>query len=163
ITSNAQYRLQDVPYLVRQTIDVGSSLDPALIIENGVELQFDSGAALAIGRNARASLQADSVTLTGTRAQPGAWNGLELHRYALNTSRVEHCRILYGGGASQGVLYIDSCLPTIINNEIAWSSNWCIYLVERDTYLEPDTLRYYNSLHDWAPGDTDIIVGFRRR
>jgi hypothetical protein len=165
ITSNAQYRRQDVPYLVRRTIEVGSAIEPRLILETGVELQFDSGAALAIGRTAKASLQADSATLTGTRAQPGAWNGLELHRYALSTSRVEHCRLLYGGGAipSHGILYIDSCLPTITNNEIAYSSSWCIYLVERDTYLEPDTLRYYNSLHDWAPGDTDINVGNRRR
>ncbi len=160
ITGNAQYRLQNVPYLVRQTIDVGSSLDPALIIENGVELQFDSGASLAIGRTARASLQADSVTLTGTAARPGAWNGLELHRYALNTSRLERCRLLYGGGANHGILYVDSCLPTVTGNEIAWSSNCCIYLVERDTFLDPDALRAYNSLHDWAPGDTDIIVGF---
>jgi hypothetical protein len=163
ITGNAQYRLQDVPYLVRQTIDVGSSLDPALIIENGVEMQFDSGAALAIGRNARASLQADSVTLTGTAPRPGAWNGLELHHYALSTSRVERCRLLYGGGANHGILYVDSCLPTITDNEIAWSSNCCIYLVDRETVLDPDTLRYYNSLHDWAPGDTDIIIGFYRR
>jgi hypothetical protein len=128
-----------------------------------VELQFDSGAALAVGRNARASLQADSVTLTGAEARPGAWNGLELHRFALNTSRLEHCRLLYGGGANRGILYVDSCLPTVTDNEIAWSGNWCIYLVERDTFLDPDALRAYNSLHDWAPGDTDIIVGFRRR
>jgi hypothetical protein len=160
---HTQVRRQDVPYRVLETIEIGSALEPTLIIESGAELQFGPGAALAVGRNGKATLQADSVTLTGATAQPGAWSGLELHRYTTNASRVERCRLLYGGGGTHGILYIDSCLPTITGNEVAWSSNWCIYLVDRDTILEPDTLRHYNSLHDWAPGDTDIIVGFRRR
>jgi hypothetical protein len=154
ITRNAQYRLQDVPYLVRQTIEVGSSLDPALIIENGVELQFDSGAALAIGRNARASLQADSVTLTGTKEQAGAWNGLELHRYALGTSRVQHCRLLYGGGANSGIVFIDSCMPVLTGNEIAYSSNYCVFM--QNAELDPDSVRADNWLHDWNPNFEDI-------
>ncbi len=154
ITANAQYRLQDVPYLVRQTIDVGSALDPALIIENGVELQFDSGAALAIGRSARASLQADSVTLTGAAARPGAWNGLELRRYALSTSRVQRCRLLYGGGASSGIVFIDSCLPALVGNEIAFSSNYCVFM--QNTELDPDSVRARNWLHDWNPSFEDI-------
>jgi hypothetical protein len=161
ITSNAQYRWQGVPYLIRDSIEVGSSLEPTLLIENGVELQFEPGAGLAIGRNARASLQADSVTFTGATEQPGAWNGLELHRYATSSSRLERCRLLYGGGAGHGILYVDSCLPTVTHNEIAWSSNCCIYLVDRDITLDPDTLRHYNSLHDWTT--EDITIGSRRR
>jgi hypothetical protein len=161
IASNAQYRWQGVPYLIRDSIEVGSSLEPTLLIENGVELQFEPGAGLAIGRNARASLQADSVTFTGATEQPGAWNGLELHRYATSSSRLERCRLLYGGGAGHGILYVDSCLPTVTHNEIAWSSNCCIYLVDRDITLDPDTLRHYNSLHDWTT--EDITIGSRRR
>ncbi len=163
ITSNAQFRRQDVPYLIRDSIEVGSALEPTLVLQSGVELRFDPRTALAIGRTARASLQADSVTLTAATSEPGKWNGLELHRYAKSTSRLERCRLLYGGGANHGILYIDSCLATITDNEIAWSSDCCIYLVDRDTTLDPDTLRRYNSLHDWAPGDTDINIGNRRR
>jgi hypothetical protein len=154
ITSNAQYRRQDVPYLVRQTIEVGSALEPTLILQNGVELQFEPGAALAIGRAAKASLQADSVTFTGVTSQPGAWDGLELHRYTANTSRVERCRLLYGGGANYGILLIDSCIPVLDGNEIAFSSNYCVFM--RNTELDPDTVRSKNWLHDWDPAFEDI-------
>ena len=148
------YRRQDVPYLIRKTIEVGSALEPTLIIENGVELQFDSGAALAIGRTAKASLQADSVTFTGVTPQPGKWNGLELHRYTATTSRVERSRLLYGGGANFGIVLIDSCVPILTDNEIAFSSNYCVFM--QNTILEPDTVRSRNWLHDWDPGFEDI-------
>jgi hypothetical protein len=154
IAKNAQYRRQDVPYLILETIEVGSALEPTLIIENGVELQFEPGAALAIGRTARASLQADSVTLTGATARPGAWDGLELHRYTTGTSRIERSRLLYGGGANFGIVLVDSCVPVLTDNEIAFSSNYCVFM--QNTILEPDTVRGRNWLHDWDPAFEDI-------
>jgi len=154
IASNAQYRRQDVPYLIHETIEVGSALEPTLLIENGVELQFEAGAALSIGRTARASLQADSVTLTGATAQPGAWDGLELHRYTTNTSRVERSRLLYGGGANFGIVLVDSCVPVLTGNEIAFSSNYCVFM--QNTDLDPDSVRTGNWLHDWDPAFEDI-------
>jgi hypothetical protein len=154
IDSNAQYRRQDVPYLIKETIEVGSALEPTLLIENGVELRFEPGAALAIGRTARASLQADSVTLTGATAQPGAWDGLELHRYTTSTSRVERSRLLYGGGANFGIVFIDSCVPVLTGNEIAFSSNYCVFM--QNTELDPDSVRTRNWLHDWDQGFEDI-------
>jgi hypothetical protein len=154
IAGNAQYRWQGVPYRILETVEVGSALEPTLLIENGVELQFEPGAGLAIGRTARASLQADSVTLTGTTAQPGAWNGLELHRYTTSDSRVERCRLLYGGGASFGIVFIDSCIPVLAGNEIAFSSNYCVFM--QNTDLDPDSVRSKNWLHDWDPSFEDI-------
>ena len=154
VASNAQYRWQNVPYLIQETIEVGSALEPTLIIENGVELQFEPRAALAIGRTARASLQADSVTLTGATAQPGAWAGLEFHRYTTSTSRVERSRLLYGGGANFGIVFIDSCVPILTGNEIAFSSNYCVFM--QNTELDPDTVRSRNWLHDWDPAFEDI-------
>jgi hypothetical protein len=158
ITRDAQYRRQDVPYRITGTIDVGSNFEPTLVIETGVTLEFDPGTALAIGRTAPARIQAngnpDSITFTAPAALPGAWHGLELHRYASSASRLERCRLLYGGGANQGILYIDSCVPAVTGNEIAWSSNYCVYAVNSE--IDPDTLRHYNWLHDWAPGFDDI-------
>ena len=154
IAGNAQYRRQDVPYLVQGTIEVGSALEPTLVIQSGVELRFVPGAALAIGRTARANLQADSATFTGDESQPGAWDGLELRRYTGSTSRVEDCRLLYGGGAGYGILLIDSCLPVLAGNEIAFSSNYCAFM--RNTDLDPDSLRGDNWLHDWDPSFDDI-------
>jgi len=160
ITDNAQFRRQDVPYRVRGTIEVGSPLEPTLVIQTGVELRFDPGTALAVGRTGRACLLAigspdDSITLTADSARPGAWDGLELDRYTSNSSRLEYCRLLYGGGAGQGILFIDSCVPAIADNEIAYSSNYCIYLVDSD--IDIDALRRDNWLHDWAPGFDDIF------
>ncbi len=159
ITQNALFRRQNVPYLVRGTIEVGSNLEPALIIQSGVELRFDPGTALAIGRTAPARLQAvgapdDSITITAATPQPGAWNGLELHHYASSSSQLQYCRLLYGGGANRGILFIDSCVPAVTRNEIAWSSNNCIYVANSDIDIE--SLRRDNWLHDWATGFDDI-------
>ena len=157
IADTAFYRRQDVPYLVRGTIEVGSALQPTLVIQNGAQLQFDPGTELAIGRTAPAQFQADSITLTASTPQPGAWDGLGLYALTSSSSRLQRSRLLYGGGANHGILYIDSCIPTITGNEIAWSSNYCIYM--QNTELDPDDLRANNWLHDWAPGFDDIYDG----
>ena len=158
ITRDAQYRRQDVPYMVHGDITVGSAFEPTLVIESGVVFQFDSGAALTIGDSAPAQLQAigspDSITFTAATSAPGKWNGLELSHYASSSSRIERCQLLYGGGANHGILYIDGCIPTITANEIAWSSNYCVYAVNSE--IDPDTLWARNWLHDWAPGSDSI-------
>jgi hypothetical protein len=45
-------------------------------------------------------------------------------------------------------------MPVVTGNEIAWSSNYCVYVVNSE--IDPDTLRVDNWLHDWAPGFDDI-------
>jgi hypothetical protein len=158
IIQNAQFRRQNVPYLIRGTIDVGSAIEPLLTIQSGVELRFDPGTALRIGRTALARIEAvgspdASIILTAATSQRGGWGGLELHRYAGNSSRLEFCRLLYGGGVNHGILFIDSCLPAVTHNEIAHSSNYGIYLVDRDTMLDPDMLRRDNWFYDCDSGD----------
>jgi len=160
ITRDAQYRRQDVPYLITGTVEVGSQQNqPMLVIESGVEIRFAPGSALSVGLAEPGRLQAigvpDSITFTGATAAPGAWRGLELNSYASSQSRLEQCRLLYGGEGSHGILRIDSCAPVLKGNEIAFSSNYCVYM--QNTDLEPDTVRYYNSLHDWATGFEDIF------
>jgi hypothetical protein len=160
IARDAQWRRQNVPYLVRGSVEVGSGHEPALVIDPGVVLRFDPGATLAVGRNQPARLQAvgdpDSITFTaaGDEPLPGSWGGLELHRHASSSSRVERCRLLYGGGAGHGIIYVDSCLPVLKGNEVGWSSNYCIYAINSE--VNPDSLREQNWLHDWAPGFEDI-------
>jgi hypothetical protein len=51
-------------------------------------------------------------------------------------------------------------MPTITGNEIAWSSNYCIFL--NNTELDPAALRLYNWLHDWGEGYEDIYEGKER-
>jgi hypothetical protein len=146
-------------------VEVGASAAPALVIEPGCRLAFGPDAGLAIGRGEPGMLTAvglpDSIVFTGTRAAPGSWRGVELHSNADNRSRLERCRLLYGGGAGTGILFVDSCLPVIRGNELGWSGSYCAYLWNTD--LNPDSLLALNWLHDPAPGYDTVFDGGRRR
>jgi hypothetical protein len=164
ITRNAQWRRQNVPYLVKGMIEVGSVYEPTLTIDPGSILCFvDSG--LAVGRRHRATLNAvglpDSITFSGVNQVPGAWLGIELHAYAEGRSRLDHCRMLYGGGSGTGIIYVDSCVPTIRGCEIGWSGSHCAYLWNTD--LDADSLLANNWLHDPAEGYETVFEGGRRR
>jgi hypothetical protein len=154
VTRNAQWRNQGVPYVVNGMVEVGSTYEPTLTVGPGTVLQFAPGSGLAVGRSQRATLLAigvpDSITFTGTDSVPGWWCGVELHTLAQNSSILDHCRLLYGGGGNTGILLVDSCVPTVTGCEIAYSSNYCCYLINTD--LDPDMLLDYNWLHDWAEG-----------
>ncbi len=163
ITRNAQWRRHDVPYLVRGMVEVGSAYEPTLTIDPGVRLCFaDSG--LAVGRRYGATLTAvglpDSIVFTGSAAVPGTWRGVEFHPYTDNRSRLLRCRLLYGGGGGRGILYVDSCVPGIRENEIAYSSSYCAYLWNTD--LEAESLLATNWLHDPAPGYDTVFEGGRK-
>ncbi len=159
ITRDAQWRRQDVPYVIDGVVEVGSTYDPGLTIDPGTTLKFAAASGIVVGRTRSGRLQAigqpDAIVLTGLSEASGAWNGVELYARAGSQTRLENCRILYGGGADRGILFVDSCLPYVRGNEIAWSSNYCVYLY--DTPLEDDSVRLYNNLHDWAPGFEDIF------
>ncbi|MBM3322902.1 right-handed parallel beta-helix repeat-containing protein [candidate division WOR-3 bacterium] len=163
ITRSAQWRRHSVPYLVRGSVEVGSAYEPTLTIDPGVQLCFvDSG--LVVGRRSGATLTAvglpDSIVFTGSDAVPGAWRGVELHPYADSRSRLIRCRLLYGGVGGRGILYVDSCVPGIRENEVAYSSSYCAYLWNTD--LEADSLLAANWLHDPAPGYDTVFEGGRK-
>jgi hypothetical protein len=159
IARDAHWRRQDVPFVVDGQIEVGSNLDPALTIDPGSRFVFKANSGLAVGRYQPGRLiaagGADSITFTADSPVPGRWRGIELLPFSRLASRLELCRILYGGGAGHGIVLCDSTSPVISGCEIAYSSNACVYL--RNSGLNPDTLRLYNWLHDWAPDDTDIV------
>ncbi len=162
ITRNAQWRRHDVPYSVKGMVEVGSADEPVLTIDPGVRLCFtDSG--LAVGRRYRATLTAvglpDSIIFTGAVSVPGAWRGVELHAYADNRSRLFRCCLRYGGSSGRGILYVDSCVPSVLENEVAYSGSYCAYLWNTD--LEADSLIAHNWLHDPAPGYDTVFEGGR--
>jgi hypothetical protein len=158
VARSAQWRNHHTPYVVGGNIEVGAGSGLQLTIDSGVELRFENGAGLCVGRTGPAVLRAvgtpDSILFTGVTEAPGAWRGLELHTGTGTASTLERCRLLYAGGNGLGNLFVDSCTPRITGNEIGWSGNYCIYL--NNTTLDPDSLRQTNWLHDWAPGADDI-------
>jgi hypothetical protein len=159
ISRRAEWRDFGLPYVIGGIIDVGAPAQPAWVIEAGTELRFEPGAGVRVGLTQPGELVAvgepDSIVFTGTAAQPGAWLGLELHPYALATTVLDRCRVLYAGAGGRGNLLVSGCLPTVRNCEIGWSSNYCVWLQETD--LDPDSLRALNWLHDWAPEFEDIF------
>lgn len=161
VGSNARWQDQGVPYLVKGRVYVGSKTRPivTLTIDPGVTLAFLPDAGLTVGdadhKNGAISATGvpDSIVFTGARAEPGAWRGVELLSLSL-PSVIDHCRILYGGGAGLGILLVSGeyNAPQVTNNEIAYSPNYCIALIE-DPPLDPDSLRLTNWLHDWGLED----------
>ncbi len=163
ITRLTQWRNPGVPYYVSGIIEVGAADPPTWQIEQGVAMQFERGAGIRVGFGGPGEIVAvgdpDSIVFTGAAAEPGAWRGIELHPSCLNTARLERCRILYAGGAGRGNLLISGCEPRVRSCEIGWSSDYCIWLL--DSELDPDSLRAWNWLHDWAPEFDDIYEGGR--
>ncbi len=160
ITLGSQWRNHGIPYLVTGRVSVGSDNYPVLVIDPGTTIAFAGGAGLEIGRQKPGTLAAnglagDSITCTGTAALPGAWQGIELYSGASSATSLTYCRLLHGGGAGLGILYVERCLPLVEHNEIAWSSNYCVCLIE--TLLDPDQVRERNWLHDWNEDYDDIF------
>lgn len=152
-----QWRNQRTPYVISGVVDVGGD-SPQLVVDPGADLRFAPGAGLAVGRTGSALLRAvgttSTITFTGTDTVSGHWRGLAFHPSTQPGTILDRCRVLYGGGGGAGIVYVDSCVPRIVNNEIGWSSNWCIYL--NNTTLDPESLRLQNNLHDWHPAFDDI-------
>ena len=159
VTCNSQWRNQGIPYLVKGMVGVGSVKGPTLVIDQGTVVAFEPNAALVIGQQDAGNLSAigvpDSIIFTATHPEPGAWRGIEFEARTGPSTTLDHCRVLYAGREGLGILYINTCAPTVSNNEIAYSPNCCIFLM--DSPLDPDSLREFNWLHDWNDEEYDDI------
>ncbi len=157
---DAQWRDHGVPYLVSGGVSIGSVNAPDVTIDRGTVLAFGIHGWLTVGDSGPGALIAlgsedDSIVFTGATAQPGAWRGIELRDETKTSTVLEYCRVLYGGRNGQGIVYINSCAPRVVRNEIGWSTNYCVVLLYSP--LDPDTLRDRNWLHDWNPEYDDIF------
>lgn len=159
VTRSGVWRRLDAPYVVSGVVEVGADVVPQLSFEAGVTVRFEAGAGLAVGRSSPAVLRAasagDSITFRGVTDSAGAWGGITLGRFAQNGSRLERCRLLYGGAGGLGLLYVDSCVPVVTGCEIGWSGGYCAVL--HNTLLDAESLRAGNWLHDWNPDFDDIL------
>ncbi len=161
IINSSQWRNHGVPYLVKGTLLVGSVDMPVLIIDQGTVVVFEQDGALEVGRDDRGGVSAsgvpDSILFCGREARAGAWQGIRLYSLTMTSTVFDHCRLLHAGARGRGGIYVDRCVPEITNNEIGFSSSYCIFLME--TPLDPDLLREENWLHDWHPDYEDIGEG----
>ena len=161
ITRNSQWRDHGIPYLITDEVNVGATGSPSLVIDRGAVLAFGPSGVLRVGNGYPGELVAigseqDSIVFTGTTAAAGAWRGIELLDQTRNSSVLEYCQVLYGASNERlGIVYIRTCAPRVVRNEIAFSPNCCIALIESP--LDPDQLEALNWLHDWNEEDFDAV------
>nr|MDJ0720838.1 CARDB domain-containing protein [Desulfobacterales bacterium] len=146
ITSNRTWTLENSPYIVvgdvtvRHTgTDSYSDATPnsvTLNIEPGVQVRFEQGTGLYIGRNYNGTYgyhgalsaqgtETDPVVFTSNAAapQPGDWKGIVFRNATHNGNSVmAHCVVEYGGLTNNANIYADKSNPTIRDSEIGDSS-----------------------------------------
>lgn len=156
IVQDAEYRNHGIPYKITGIIDIGSGFAPSFYIGPGETLIFSRNSGIRVGETGPGKLIAqglpDSIVFTGEVDSAGAWLGIEFGALTRSGTVLERCQVLYaGGGSARGEVVVRQSAPRIVNNEIAYSPNYCIALFYSP--LDPDTLRRYNLLHHYGEDD----------
>jgi flagellar hook assembly protein FlgD len=125
VAQSATWPSIGVTYAILGNLSVSGSNRPTLTLDAGARLAFNSAFALTVGSpqpGALVAVGSSSTPITFTSNQPspsaGAWSSVRFEAAALPSSRLEHCRIEYGG-SSDSALYISGGAPTVRNCEIA--------------------------------------------
>jgi hypothetical protein len=90
-----------------------------IVFEAGVEYRFAADARLEIGWNSNdAEIQvlgseAAPVVFRGASEEAGFWHGIEILSNVLSSSRIEHARILHGGGDLNPALFVDAPITLV--------------------------------------------------
>ena len=142
-----------LPYIVNGDITVYSSTrspysDTApnqvtLTLEPGVEVRFDQGTGLYIGKassldaygyhgalNAQGTLD-DPIVFTSNAdtTTPGDWKGIYFHNATFDAGTLmEHCTVEYGGNTNNANIYITNAKPVIRSSTIQDGSGYGIQL-----------------------------------
>ena len=152
IATNGTWKKHQVPYVIDGDIIVchtsitnDQSQYVTLTIEPGVEIRFNAGTGLNIGKvyahEDYARGYSGALTAQGTEAEPilfvansntpeaGFWDGIRFHKHARDDhSIIEHCTIEYGGQTNNANVYIYKAKPTLRYNTIRYSSYSGIYV-----------------------------------
>ena len=108
-----------VPFRVTGDIYVGDASAPDLELEDGLELQFDTGRRLRIGYGAAGSLTVPGgsagVLLTSSQTNPslGAWGGLFFQTHA-QASNLANLTVEYGGATGSPGIEVQSTVSSTI-------------------------------------------------
>ncbi|MFY9705888.1 MAG: right-handed parallel beta-helix repeat-containing protein, partial [Desulfobacterales bacterium] len=148
LTASVTWAKQDFPYAIIGDVTVyhtsrtSGEYFQKLTLEPGVEVRFDPGTGLYIGKDYSGSygyygaLKAQGTaeapilfTSNSTSALPGDWKGI----YFRNPSKdpevlLEHCIIEFGGHTNNANIYLNNAKPTLRYNTIRNSSHSGIYV-----------------------------------
>lgn len=102
VRDEAEWVPQDVPFVVTGNVVVGGESNPTLALSPGLELRFDSGAALEVGTKAPGALRAKGTArapVTLTSSNPDApWRGLTFGALTSENSALEFVELSNTGG-----------------------------------------------------------------
>ncbi len=123
-----------VPFLVQGDLNLEHSTDdPVLTIEDGVELQFQTGTDFEVGVGNPGSLQVQGTTLgvifTSDQAVPaeGDWDGLYIGSDD-GGSDLEGLTVSYGGDNGYGGIRLSGATPALRSCTVSYSSESGMYV-----------------------------------
>ncbi|MCD4742219.1 MAG: right-handed parallel beta-helix repeat-containing protein, partial [Desulfobacteraceae bacterium] len=157
IASDTTWTLANSPYVVTGDIAIKHSSHigiATLTIEPGVEIRFDPGTRLTLGGTQSGGFRFYGALLAeGTEEQPiiftsnaatpapGDWDGIYFTNETNDAkTKLEYCKIEYGGQSTDANLYMFNASPTIKNCEIASSIGHGIYLNTSSPNIENCTI-----------------------
>ena len=135
VTTDASWQDLGVPYLADENIYVQSTSRPVLTVEDGVELQFDTGVGLFVGSASYGGLSvegtsSDGVVFTSAQSSPAAgdWDGITIGYYCEEAdTSIDYTTVGYGGANSKGNVYWYYCEGSMSNSTVHDSSHYGIY------------------------------------
>jgi|GEM_PF-5795162 len=151
-----------VPYVIYDDVAVEGDNSPVLTIAAGTTVKMGLASEFYVGYAAPGGLIADGtaaqITFTSlvTPSSPGDWDMLSFYDNSMDSQcQLKNCKVEFAGYDNRGNIYIADCTPRVVGCDIGYSSAYGIYLTGLE-YPDPDTLRAYNSIHDYVSGDIRV-------
>lgn len=109
-----------VPYFIFDT-STSATIDTALTLEPGVEIQVAQGTRVTIGSVGSLTAvgtEAEPILFTGSSAQPGWWDGLYFYDSDNTANQLSWVTVEYGGGAVLSYADVAAGLLLATNNDV---------------------------------------------
>lgn len=152
IDVDTTWTLDKSPYIVTGDVFVLGN-EARLTIEPGVEVRFEPGTGLQIGRYTSSGTlvaqgsESSPITFTSNAATPasGDWKGIYFDDDTTDENTIlEHCIVEYGGAEHNANVFINESLPTIANCTIRKSGATGIYIDESSPTISNCTIQENN-------------------
>jgi len=172
ISTDTTWAYQGIPYIANGNIYVyGTSSEPTLTIEPGVEIRFTGAYKLSIGQSggsgkgmlkAQGTAEAPIIfTSNKSPVNPGDWYGIRFYNHASTESILEYVTVEYAG-YDYGGIYISDSSPIIKNSIIRNNKNAGIYVnyLGNSSLLIADSVISSNEtygIYTGSAGDINIM------